>query len=176
MSGPVLTGIIMLPAGHIVTNGPDQSLGIAGAKSRDQASPRTPGRSSCGARGEDDPQALRVARGRVAARHRRRPLPAWRRSRCRTRWHAPGRHVGAAQHGGHAARRSLLRRPLGTGVVRASDSDPSARRSLDPDSPTLTFGSVGGSSQIGLRPGPVRRPPHPLQRMGYIRRNRRGAR
>ena len=84
--------------------------------------------------------------------------------------------VGAAQHGGLAARRSLLRRPLGAGVVRASDSDPSARRSLDPDSPTLTFGSVGGSSQIGLRPGPVRRPPHPLQRMGYIRRNRRGAR
>ena len=35
--------------------------------------PRAPGRSSCGARGEDD--AHLVARGRAAARHRRPPLP-----------------------------------------------------------------------------------------------------
>ena len=104
-------------AGHQLLPAP-QHRAAAGCRraaaycaSRLHHGPCTTGRHSCGARRQDHP--LLVARGQVAARHRRPPLPAWR-VLARGGVHPAG--VGATLHGRHAVRRRLLRRPLGAAL------------------------------------------------------------
>ena len=115
---------------------------------------------------------LAVAGRRLAARHRRAPLPA-RRVLARGGLHQAD--VGAARHGRHAPRRRLLRHPLGPASAFAGHrcwgcpgpSAPGPRcwgcpgpsAPARPARPALSLSLVCGSSQLGSghrpeRPGP----------------------
>jgi hypothetical protein len=62
----------------------------------------------------------------------------------------------AARHGGIAARLRLLRRPVGAALSRPGRRGRRSGRVSGPPTPTLTFSSVGGSSQFGpARSGPT---------------------
>ena len=103
-------------------------------------------RPGCGAGWAD--AALLVAGRRLAARHRHAPLHA-RRVLARRCLHPAD--VGAARHGGHAARPCLLRHPLGASLsspCRSGDPGPSPS-----GPPAQSLGLVCGSS----------RPPRPAR-------------
>ena len=99
---------------------------------------RRPGRC---AGGQDC--ALLVARRRLAARHRRPPLPARRLLACGGLQPAD---VGAARQGGHAPRRRLLRLPMGASL--AGPGGGCGPGPSTPGLPTLSLSLVGGSSQL----------------------------
>jgi hypothetical protein len=100
--------------------------------------------------GAGGPRApLLVALRRVAARHGRSPLPP---RRLLARRGLLAADLGAARHGGLAARRRLLRPALGPLVPRrrrrGRTPPPVPPR---PGPPTLTFSLVGGPSRLGSR-------------------------
>ena len=99
---------------------------------------------------------LAVAGRRLAARHRRAPLPA-RRVLARGGLHQAD--VGAARHGRHAPRRRLLRHPLGSASAFAGPrcwGCPGPSAPARPARPALSLSLVCGSSQLGSGHRPER--------------------